>query len=218
MSPIRYELKNFGYADLGVTDPTESTREVAEAVAMALGASLTASIENLKVTPHGIKPLNTYGGNYGYGELPLHSDLAHWYRPPRYLLLRCITGSPHVSTRLLDRCDLEKIISPDLMCRALFSPRRKLDGKMYLLRMLTRDLLRWDSLFLSPKNESAREMERLMSDLSSAPQVTDIFLSEPGRTVLLDNWRMLHGRSAVHASSKNRLIDRAYLDFIKNGD
>jgi len=218
MSPIRRELQTAGYADLGVMDPTESTRQVAETVAMSLGAIVAAPIEQLKVTPLGIKPLNTYGGNYGFGELPLHSDLAHWHRPPRYLLLRCVTGSPNVSTRLFDRYDLEKVISPDLMRRALFSPRRKLDGKMYLLKMLTRDVLRWDSLFLSPKNDSAREVAKLMSELGSGPQVKDIFLSQPGRTVLLDNWRVLHGRSGVPASDAGRSLDRAYLDLIENGD
>ena len=218
MSSIRRQLQTAGYVDLGVTALAESTLQVAETIAMAIGATVVAPIEQLKVTPLGVKPLNTYGGNYGSGELPLHSDLAQWHRPPRYLLLRCVTGSPHVSTRLLDRRDLERVIPADLMRRALFSPRRQLDGKMYLLRMLTREVLRWDSLFLSPKNESAREVAKLMSELGSGLPVQDIFLSEPGRTVLLDNWRVLHGRSAVPATDVGRSLDRAYLDLIENDD
>lgn len=218
LSPIRRQLQTAGYADLGITDPTESTRQVAETIAVELGAIVATSIEQLKVTPLGVKPLNTYGGNYGFGELPLHSDLAHWHRPPRYLLLRCVTGSPHVSTRLFDRCDLEKVIPAELMRRALFSPRRRLEGKTYLLRMLTRDVLRWDSLFLSPKNESARKVAKLMSELGSRAPVQDVVLSERGRTVLLDNWRVLHGRSTVPANDAGRSLDRAYLDLIENGD
>lgn len=198
--------------------PTESTRQIAKALAIAIGAIVTVPIEQLKATPLGVKPPNTYGGNYGFGELPLHSDLAHWHRPPRYLLLRCSIGSPHVSTRLLDRSDLEQVVPPDLMRCALFSPRRRLDGKMFLLRMLTRDVLRWDSLFLSPKNESARKVAKLMAELDSGLLAHDIFLSEPGHTVLLDNWRVLHGRSAVPSTDVGRSLDRVYLDLLENGD
>src|SRR5881396_827254 len=36
---------------------------------------------------------NQYSGRYGLGEFPLHTDLAHWARPPRYFLLRCRVGS-----------------------------------------------------------------------------------------------------------------------------
>lgn len=103
------------------------------------------------------------------------------------------------------------------MRRALFSPRRRLEGKMYLLRMLTPDALRWDSLFLTPKNAPAREVANLMSVLATRPPVQDLFLSEPGRTVLLDNWRVMHGRSAVPASGIGRSLDRAYLDLIEHG-
>jgi L-asparagine oxygenase len=36
---------------------------------------------------------NTYSGNFGIGDFPLHTDLAHWAMPPRYVVLRCISGS-----------------------------------------------------------------------------------------------------------------------------
>ncbi|WP_157778242.1 TauD/TfdA family dioxygenase [Burkholderia thailandensis] len=89
---------------------------------------------------------------------------------------------------------------------------------MFLLRMLTRDVLRWDSLFLSPKNESARKVAKLMAELDIELLAHDIFLSEPGHTVLLDNWRVLHGRSAVPSTDVGRSLDRVYLDLLENGD
>src|ERR1035437_5471538 len=45
---------------------------------------------------------NTYSGNFGTGEFPLHTDLAHWVIPPRYIALRCISGTASVGTMLLD--------------------------------------------------------------------------------------------------------------------
>src|SRR5438105_6148313 len=41
---------------------------------------------------------NRYSGHYGFGEFPLHTDIAHWGIPPRYLLLRCIMGTTDVLT------------------------------------------------------------------------------------------------------------------------
>ena len=35
---------------------------------------------------------NTYSGNFGIHAFPLHTDLAHWFLPPRYLALRCVVG------------------------------------------------------------------------------------------------------------------------------
>jgi len=36
-------------------------------------------------------------------------------------------------------------------------------------------------------------------------------LHEPGDTILIDNWQMLHGRSQVSAESTIRHIERVYL-------
>lgn len=212
LAPISGKLHSEGFVDLGVTDPSKSTYDLAKELAASIGEFVASPVNRISATPFGMKPLNTYGGNFGCGELPLHTDLAHWHLPPRYLLLRCVSGSPFVATRVIHCRDLERYVSPDSMRRALFSPRRTLEGKMYLLRMRSRDLFRWDSLFLSPKNALAHEVvDQMNKELHRMP-IQDIILSEPGRTLLLDNWRVLHGRSAVPATEIGRSLDRTYLD------
>src|SRR4051812_13786946 len=47
-------------------------------------------------------PPNIYSGNFGLNAFPLHSDLAHWYLPPRYFALRCVVGADAVQTLLFD--------------------------------------------------------------------------------------------------------------------
>jgi alpha-ketoglutarate-dependent taurine dioxygenase len=39
----------------------------------------------------------------------------------------------------------------------------------------------------------------------------NVLLLQPGDTLLIDNWRMLHGRSEVSTQSTSRIIDRVYL-------
>lgn len=218
MSSVLRQIQELGYADLGTTDKSEPTLRVAERTGSSIGANVFGSVERLGVTKLGAKGPNTYGGVFGLAELPLHTDLAHWFRPPRYVLLRCIDGSPYVSTRILDRSQVEREITPKLMQRAVFSPRRPLDGKLYLLRMLTRDAIRWDDLFLIPKNAAAHEVKARMASPALTRQAQEIFLAQPGRAILLDNWRVLHGRSAVPKDSLSRQLDRVYLDGSENGN
>jgi L-asparagine oxygenase len=217
MGSVRKQLYSDGYVDIPYTDPSVSTLHLAQEIANSIEATAAESTEDLNASALGSKPLNTYGGNYGCGELPLHTDLSHWYRPPRYLLLRCIDGSPLVATRLLNHRQLEKWISPSVMRRALFSPRRRLEGKMYLLRMLTEELFRWDPLFLKAQNKSALEVTRLIQEAGPKMPVTDILLSRPGHTLLIDNWKYLHGRSAVPADAVGRKVERVYLETALHG-
>lgn len=202
---------------MGITDPTRSLPDVAKGIAVSISATVVDALEQLEVSPRGAKGPNTYGGNYGLDALPFHTDLAHWHRPPRYVLLRSKVGSNVVQTRLIHRQALEPAISGSLMRRAMFSPRRRLEGKMYFLRMLTDRLFRWDELFLEPKNQAAVEVRQRMLHLLPHLESTNIALDEPGHTLLIDNWHAMHGRSPVPASETARRLERIYLEDTEDG-
>lgn len=217
MCPLRQRLHSDGFADLGVIDPTYSTTEVARRVAASIAATVADVAEQLEVSPRGAKGKNTYGGNYGLEALPFHTDLAHWHRPPRYVLLRSKVASKVVQTKVIHRRALEPGVSVSLMSRAMFSPRRRLEGKMYLLHMLTDEIFRWDQLFLEPKNPSALEVRQRMLHLLPCLEATNIVLDRPGHTLLIDNWHALHGRSAVPTTEAARRLERIYLEDTEDG-
>ena len=216
MSDVLDHIRENGYVDLGEVDPCQSIEIVSSRVAASVGAMIVAPPELLGTSSVGSKSMNTYGGNYGLGDLPVLTDLAHWYIPPRYVMLRCIVGSSLVDTRIVHRKELEHHVPRALMERALFRPRRRLEGKMYLLKMLTDGILRWDELFLEPDNSTAREVCQLMARMSLNLCHTSVVLDRPGRTVVIDNWNALHGRSEVPSSVTRRLIERVYLEEAKN--
>lgn len=218
MSTFTDQLHSEGYVEIAHTDPAASTPQFAQQVCAAIGAVMLEPAESLVASHKDLKPLNTYGGNYGYGQLPLHTDLAHWYRPPRYVLLRCISGTSSVATHLFSRRQLESWIPQSLMKKALFSPRRKLDGKMFLLRMIENELLRWDQLFLKPQNAAAREVVERMQEIASKIPVVSVTLAKAGQTLLVDNWAVLHGRSAIPLTETKRNLDRIYLETSSNGN
>jgi L-asparagine oxygenase len=158
----------------------------------------------------------SYSGNYGLGDFPMHTDLAHWAKPPRFLLLRCISGATDVSTRLLDGHLLCRTVGIDRVSRVLLRPRRPIDKSRLLLRLLDENAsgssrLRWDELFLTPANGFARTaVADMLMAMQSSPR-TEVFLADAGDTLVIDNWRMLHGRSPVASGARGRVIERAYL-------
>lgn len=160
---------------------------------------------------------NTYSGNFGRSNFPLHTDLAHWARPPRYLALRCIRGAPQVATLLLDGQALVASVGADALRRALVQPRRPMRNGKQLLRLLerfvdsSRSLLRWDSLYLRPASNMAASVCEGVHDFLSRVQPVEVTLIEPGDTLIIDNWRCLHGRSSATEDAGARRIDRVYV-------
>jgi L-asparagine oxygenase len=160
---------------------------------------------------------NTYSGNFGMGQFPFHTDLAHWAVPPRFVALRCVRGVGSVLTHLLDGRFVVERVGRSVLHRALVQPRRSLRNGRHLLRLLDvgtdvgEQRLRWDSLYLRPataaSGDTMKEVHRCLVQLPA----TNVSLSSRGDTLVIDNWRVLHGRSPVPEHARHRRIDRAYL-------
>ena len=164
-------------------------------------------------------PPNTYSGNFGVQAFPLHTDLAHWFLPPRYFALRCVIGSKLVSTSVVDVKDLISAVGRRTLIRALVRPRRPLKRDRPLLRLLRRfadssELFRWDGLFVVPATSQSQAICETVSNGLASIEPVEVLLENPGDTLILDNWRMLHGRSQVSTGDELRQIERAYLGAI----
>jgi hypothetical protein len=200
-----------GYADLGVMHPDKSVIEAAQYIANELNVEIFLDSEALTVNSKSSKPKNTYAGNYGFDALPLHTDLAHWYIPPRYIMLRCVVPDPQVTTLLLHHREILKNLDALTVDRALFRPRKRLDGKMFLLRLCDGGIYRWDQLFLVPENLEAEQVKDFMGQKFKC-NINELVLDKQGTTILIDNWSMLHGRSMVKTIPSPRHIERVYFE------
>ena len=161
----------------------------------------------------GIGP-SKYSGHFGVGAFPVHTDLAHWILPPRYLVLRCIVGSDDVHTNIMSWEPLIARLGVDTLRKAVFCGRSD-PGTSGLVRAISHhrgsEILRWDSVFLKPLNQNAHLLTDLMTDPRSYGSLIKVLLESPGDTLIIDNWRMLHGRSEVPSHSMMRYIERVYL-------
>lgn len=196
--------------------PSASTLQAVTEVGVVDVVEGLAQVQTLVPTEISQAPPNTYSGNFGMRAFPLHTDLAHWGVPPRFLALRCVNGSAAVPTRVVDGQNLIDNIGSTSLRRALVQSRRPIQNRKQLLPLfepLSEDApyrLRWDSIYLRPASEAASTIFEKISSFLATVQVEEFRLLDPGDTLIIDNWRCLHGRGTVSEFS-TRKIERAYL-------
>lgn len=219
---IIQRVSSTGYAVMRRLTPSLSTEQVALNLGSIMDVSLNLPgvprIQTLRPRKPNTHMMNQYSGTYGVEEFPLHSDLAHWYLPPRYLILRCKVGAKDVVTKLVSHSTIMSVVGEHTLKQALVMPRRKSKTQKIcpLPVFFYQDGswgIRWDFLFLSPLNESAKFIFKVLASHAwYGDEIISVNLHQPGDTLVIDNWRMLHGRSAVSESSMNRVIERTYLN------
>ncbi|WP_148058981.1 hypothetical protein [Pseudomonas chlororaphis] len=209
------ELAQFGFTKFSVPDVGVSTVEIANWLGVAANLPGISKVQKLIPRLQSNTNESTYSGNYGLGAFPFHTDMAHWYSPPRFFILRCICPAPDVKTLIIDFRSIIESIDKITLARALFRPRRSLEGQISMLKICEKGLLRWDSLFLLEVNNAARELKKeiLTSIASSKP--SEAALLGQAECLIIDNWRVLHGRTEVSEQSKDRIIERIYLEGLK---
>ena len=214
---ISDELRSFGYVFLPSHLPSSSTEDVVRTIGTLLRVEKGSAIHQLRPESTANSTPNTYSGIYGNEQFPLHTDLAHWRFPPRFLMLRCIKGFEAVPTVFIDGAETIETIDQTVFSRALVRPRRPIDGILPLLRLYDRQkgdrgLLRWDEVFIRPASRAGETGIATFSECLKRSKPATVSLARQGDILILDNWRMLHGRSPIPHDCQARVIERAYLE------
>lgn len=214
---IRQIVSERGYALIARHKPELKTVDAVSLLGRVLTLEGFSAIQELRPRAKSDAPPNTYSGNFGTGEFPMHTDLAHWAVPPHYLALRCIKGAPEVATSVFDGSVMINDIGETSLRRTLVQPRRPLRNGKPLLRLLDyfneygAGALRWDSVFLRPATVDSRKTHLLVAAYIASVVAKEIVLLATGDTLIVDNWRMMHRRSPVPTGAHDRHIDRVYL-------
>lgn len=207
-----------GYAVLRSHRPEESSLKALSALGKIDTVEGLNTIQQLVPRDKGESLPNTYSGNFGISEFPLHTDLAHWAVPPRFLALRCVSGTGLVPTRILDGQIFVQRFGVNFLRMLLAQPRRPMRNGKQLLQLLERPgttgefRIRWDSIYLIPATRRSASGFEMIKEFLVGSVASEVLLLDQGDTLIIDNWRCLHGRAAVVATAKNRHIDRAYLE------
>ncbi|ESY62402.1 hypothetical protein X742_33105 [Mesorhizobium sp. LNHC232B00] len=143
---------------------------------------------------------------YGLNALPFHAELSHRPKPCRYLLLGCIEpGSPSAVTMLLDWRTLG--FSPDELHLLEGAPILVRSGRRSFYSTILspdRAFLRYDPGCLEAVDQRGEAALRLMEHrlASGSPEVHHW---RQGEILVIDNWRVLHGRGPTDQGSGRRL-------------
>lgn len=139
---------------------------------------------------------------YGLNELPMHIDTAHYLRPARYLLLGCANaGQLGAQTRLTPISSLK--FSPRELSLLASAPVLVRTGRRSFYSTILdkgRPFLRYDPGCMEPLDARGEEALQIVRD---AIVRTDVIKHEwrRGEILLIDNWKMLHGRTTAAFSS-----------------
>jgi Taurine catabolism dioxygenase TauD, TfdA family len=143
---------------------------------------------------------------YGLNALPFHTELSHRPLPCRYLLLGCVDpGSPSAVTMLLDWRTLG--LSPDELQLLEAAPILVRNGRRSFYTMILPSdhaFLRYDPGCLEAVDARGRAALRLIEHrlASGAPRSHKW---RRGDILIIDNWRVLHGRGPSNEGSGRRL-------------
>jgi L-asparagine oxygenase len=214
---LRQIVSDHGYALIAQHKPELETVDAVSLLGSVLTLEGFSAVQELRPHAKSSASPNTYSGNFGEGEFPMHTDLAHWAVPPRYLILRCIRGASEVATSVFDGNVMIDDIGPTSLRRTLVQPRRPLRNGKQLLRLLDylegydTGVLRWDSIFLHPATDESEKTHSLVATYIKSVAAREVVLLNLGDTLIIDNWRMIHRRSPVPTSAAGRHIDRVYV-------
>ena len=143
---------------------------------------------------------------YGLGTLPLHIELCHRPHPCRYLLLGCVDpGSPSTATMLLDWQTIA--FSSDDLNLLEDAPVLVRTGRHSFYSTIlppNRAFLRYDPGCIEAVNERGQGALRLVEH-RLATGSPEIHRWRRGEILVIDNWRVLHGRWLSEEGSGRRL-------------
>ncbi|KJK04648.1 hypothetical protein UB44_03340 [Burkholderiaceae bacterium 26] len=143
---------------------------------------------------------------YGMGEFPLHVELSHRPRPCRYILLGCIEpGTLSVPTLLLDWWSLDFTHEElDLLGNAPILVRTGRRSFYSTILSSDRAFLRYDPACLEAVDERGEAALELVEQRLAAG-LPDVHYWRRGDILIIDNWRVLHGRGVSELGSERCL-------------
>jgi len=211
MKNFLMKLAKDGYIKFDGDPFGQSSIEIASNIGTVMNVPGAKTVQELIPVHKDSLEETSYSGNYGVEEFPFHSDMAHWFQPPRYLLLYCKVPAISVETRVVRSEKIFEGENNNDLRRALFRPRRRLNGRLSPLRLFEGHFYRWDSLFIEPINKLGLSLRSRVVERLADVKYEAIVLDNSNQCVLIDNWQTFHSRSAVAATGMNRKLERLYL-------
>ena len=150
----------------------------------------------------------TLSTTYGCSSFPYHTDGAHYILPPRWIILQYKgNASSRFATLFYDTMLIDRTEFDDILHRHMYKVNSK-EG-VFLTTVInnaiwSEPIVRWNKLLMK-KIYGERSLD--FDDLITSPSLRVEWTK--GKTVIFDNWRLLHAREEVGFEEREtRIIER----------
>jgi hypothetical protein len=167
------------------------------------GAVLERIVPRSRWTAHS----RSQSAKFGFEAIPLHVELSHRTTPCRYVVLGCLnTGFHTCATTLLDWRTLGFTTTETLQLKGAALLVRNGRQSFYTTAMAADGgYLRYDEGCIEAIDERGHSaLDIVRKRLSAAVPIVHVW--QRGHILVIDNWRMLHGRKAAHPGSSRTLL------------
>jgi alpha-ketoglutarate-dependent taurine dioxygenase len=146
---------------------------------------------------------------HAVGEFPLHIDTAHWLTPCRYVMLACVSpGSGSRSTLLMNTRRLSLNEHQSSLLHS--TPLRVTNGRNSFFSTVlskARPFVRFDSGCMTATTLAGAKALAILAR-QNWPDCIETVLWKTGTVLVMDNWRVLHGRGHADCPDSDRKLLR----------
>lgn len=130
---------------------------------------------------------NTLSSRYGMEQFPLHSDFVLDNQPPQFLFFSAPRPRAF-GTTILD----SRTLPQEMRSQAIFLVNQPHHRRYVRFEVSTNGnpLVRYNAAFFRPANEAAKALVSMLNTRES----TQVIDWNEFSMVIIDNWRLLHGR------------------------
>lgn len=146
---------------------------------------------------------------HAIGEFPLHIDTAHWLTPCRYVMLACVSpGSAGRPTLLLDARGLPLSNHQSSLLHS--TPLRVANGRSSFFSTIlskARPFVRYDPGCMTAATPNGADALAILERQNWLDYIETVQW-KTGTVLIMDNWRILHGRGHADCPDPDRRLLR----------
>lgn len=188
--------------------------------------SIASELGNILKHPNGedvflLKPkseneslLGTFSNIHGLNDFPFHTDTAFYKNPARFILMHSACSSS-CDTTILKKSDFWNELTDTekkMAERAIYIVKTKRERfyTSFIFKENNENGIKYDPSCMFPYNKVAKEFDHIFQGIISGIEPKSIKWTA-GKTVIIDNWKTLHGRKSAEKDI-TRLLKRVYIN------
>lgn len=207
-------LKEKGWTEFKSGSSDNELISIASKIGKVLNHPNGQSVFTLKPKAKNERGTGTFSDKHGFGNFPFHTDTAFLKKPARFILMHSSEPSDCCTT-IISKKDFWDLLEEKDKLNAersvyLVKTHKERFYTSFVFRENNIEGIKYDPACMYPFNASAKEFDQTFQEILKVIQPKNV-LWNGNKTVLIDNWKSLHGRSSAKNDTKRKL-KRIYIN------